>query len=177
MSRIQTTWVIKNKKNQIKGPFPTEVLLKMISDGQLSGEELVASLPGGVWKPITKEADFYDHLLKVIEEQQKIPAEIPKINEPQALAETVILPPNSSGTAQSLVKKNKDVFEKTQTQKQTSTAVIDLSAIEKVSIKNFMQEKKSILFLFLSGFCILILFLTLNQASPDVEKIRLLLPR
>lgn len=67
MSRIHATWVVKTIEGQIKGPYPTEVLLRMIGEGVFTGDELISKLPDGQWTLISKEPDFYDKLLEALE--------------------------------------------------------------------------------------------------------------
>ena len=87
MSRINVTWVIKTKEGQLKGPYSTEAILKMISEGVFSGQEMISKQPGGQWQKISKEPDFYDKLLEALEGVVKVdPAKGNKME-----AETVIV--------------------------------------------------------------------------------------
>ncbi|AFX99783.1 tetratricopeptide repeat protein [Bdellovibrio bacteriovorus] len=67
MSRIQVTWVVKTRKGQVKGPYSTEAILKMIGEGVFSGQEMISKLPDGQWTLISKEPAFYDKLLEALE--------------------------------------------------------------------------------------------------------------
>jgi tetratricopeptide (TPR) repeat protein len=67
MSRIQVTWVVRTAQGQVKGPYSTEAILRMIGEGVFSGEEMISKLPGGQWMKISKEAAFYDKLLATLE--------------------------------------------------------------------------------------------------------------
>jgi tetratricopeptide (TPR) repeat protein len=67
MSRIQVTWAVKMKSGQIKGPYPTEAIIRMIADGVFMGDEMISRLPDGQWTLISKEPDFYDKLLDALE--------------------------------------------------------------------------------------------------------------
>ena len=67
MTNTQVLWVLQSDQRKLRGPFDTEVVLKMIREGQVSGEEKIARYPGGKWIPISKEPEFYDQLLGVLE--------------------------------------------------------------------------------------------------------------
>jgi hypothetical protein len=42
MSRIQVTWVVRTRNGQIKGPYSTEAILRMIGEGVFSGQEMIS---------------------------------------------------------------------------------------------------------------------------------------
>ncbi|MGZ3775320.1 MAG: tetratricopeptide repeat protein [Pseudobdellovibrionaceae bacterium] len=87
MSRIQVTWVIKNKSGQVKGPYSTNAILRMIGEGVFSGQEMISKLPDGQWTSISKEPAFYDKLLEALEEVVEVdPKKAHKME-----AETVIM--------------------------------------------------------------------------------------
>lgn len=67
MSRIQVTWVVKTENGQVKGPYSTAAILKMIGEGVFSGNEMISKLPDGQWTTISKEPAFYDKLLEALE--------------------------------------------------------------------------------------------------------------
>ncbi|MBV2168547.1 MAG: tetratricopeptide repeat protein [Bdellovibrio sp.] len=67
MSRIQVTWVVKTRNGQVKGPYSTEAILRMIGEGAFSGQEMISRLPDGQWTLISKEPAFYDKLLEALE--------------------------------------------------------------------------------------------------------------
>ncbi|HEY1080423.1 MAG TPA: tetratricopeptide repeat protein, partial [Bdellovibrio sp.] len=87
MSRIQVTWVVKTVSGQVKGPYSTEAILRMIGEGVFSGQEMISKLPDGQWTQISKEAAFYDKLLEALEDVVKVdPKKAQKME-----AETVIV--------------------------------------------------------------------------------------
>ena len=87
MSRIQVTWVVKTVSGQVKGPYSTEAILRMIGEGVFSGQEMISKLPDGQWTQISKEAAFYDKLLEALEDVVKVdPKKAQKME-----AETVIM--------------------------------------------------------------------------------------
>ena len=89
MSRIQVTWVVKTKTGQVKGPYSTEAILKMIGEGVFSGQEMISKLPDGQWTLISKETAFYDKLLEALEGVVEVdPKKAHKME-----AETVIMRP------------------------------------------------------------------------------------
>lgn len=55
------------ENGQIKGPFPSESISKMIVEGILSGQEEVAQHPSAEWRPLSKVHEFYEALLESLE--------------------------------------------------------------------------------------------------------------
>ena len=66
-SSISDLWLIKLESEQVKGPFTTEAICKMILEGIYSGQEYVARYPEGDWRPVSKQAEFYETLLESLE--------------------------------------------------------------------------------------------------------------
>ncbi|UYL10484.1 tetratricopeptide repeat protein [Bdellovibrio sp. SKB1291214] len=100
MSRIQVTWVVRTRSGQVKGPYSTEAILRMIGEGVFSGSEMISKLPDGQWSQISKEPAFYDKLLEALEGVVDVdPKKVQKME-----AETVIMkPPTSSGGTNSTI--------------------------------------------------------------------------
>ncbi|WP_413559270.1 tetratricopeptide repeat protein [Bdellovibrio sp. HCB209] len=98
MSRIQVTWVVRTRSGQVKGPYSTEAILRMIGEGVFSGQEMISKLPDGQWSQISKEPAFYDKLLEALEGVVDVdPKKVQKME-----AETVIMkPPTSAGQTNS----------------------------------------------------------------------------
>lgn len=71
MAKISITWIVKNQRGQIKGPYTTIEILNFISDGTFSGEEQITKYPGGEWTTISKEPEFYEKILETLENQMK----------------------------------------------------------------------------------------------------------
>ncbi|WP_373998627.1 tetratricopeptide repeat protein [Bdellovibrio bacteriovorus] len=96
MSRIQVTWVVKTRNGQVKGPYSTEAILRMIGEGVFSGQEMISKLPDGQWTLISKEPAFYDKLLEALEgivdvdpkKAQKMEAETVIVQPPRPSAKT-----------------------------------------------------------------------------------------
>ncbi|QLY25547.1 tetratricopeptide repeat protein [Bdellovibrio sp. KM01] len=94
MSRIQITWVVRTRSGQVKGPYSTEAILRMIGEGVFSGQEMISKLPDGQWTQISKEPAFYDKLLEALEGVVDVdPKKVQKME-----AETVIMKPPSGQT-------------------------------------------------------------------------------
>ncbi|MEZ0391327.1 MAG: hypothetical protein ACAH59_03865, partial [Pseudobdellovibrionaceae bacterium] len=67
-ARPTIQWLIKTESDRQLGPYSTEAVLKMISEGALTGGEKIKRYPDGKWTAISKEPDFYDKLLEALEE-------------------------------------------------------------------------------------------------------------
>lgn len=94
MSRIQVTWVVKTRNGQVKGPYSTEAILRMIGEGVFSGQEMISRIPDGQWTVISKEPAFYDKLLEALEGVVQVdPKKVQKME-----AETVIMPASRTST-------------------------------------------------------------------------------
>ncbi len=60
-------WLVRLESGEIKGPYNTEVVRKMILEGFFSGLEEIASYPEGDWKPLSKQIEFYESLIESLE--------------------------------------------------------------------------------------------------------------
>lgn len=60
-------WRVKLENGQVKGPFPSESISKMIVEGILTGQEEVAQHPSADWRPLAKVHEFYEALLESLE--------------------------------------------------------------------------------------------------------------
>jgi preprotein translocase subunit SecD len=67
MSNNSGQWVIRIQSDQVKGPYSTDAINKMIVYGAFSGSEEICSYPEGEWKLLTKQPEFYDALLESLE--------------------------------------------------------------------------------------------------------------
>jgi tetratricopeptide (TPR) repeat protein len=61
-------WVLKSPYGDESGPHSTEVIIQMISQGNLHGNERIKKYPYGKWIEISRQGEFYDSLLKVLED-------------------------------------------------------------------------------------------------------------
>ena len=60
-------WLIKLESEQVKGPYSTDAIFKMILEGIFSGQENIARYPQGDWRPLSKQMEFYETLLESLE--------------------------------------------------------------------------------------------------------------
>lgn len=67
MAGPQIHWIIKTVNGQVKGPYTTEALLRLIAEGVFSGTEMISRYPDGQWSLLSKEPQFYDKLLEALE--------------------------------------------------------------------------------------------------------------
>lgn len=79
-------WVIKLSTDQVKGPYSTEAVQKMIAAGAFSGSEHISKYPDGEWQVLTKQAEFYESLLESLEN----PVDVDNKKAQKMEAETVI---------------------------------------------------------------------------------------
>ncbi len=94
-SPITDQWMIKSETDQIKGPYSTDAICKMILQGICSGQEEVSAHPDGDWRPLSKQIEFYEALLESLEN----PVERDEKNAIKMDAETVVREPLSSASA------------------------------------------------------------------------------
>jgi len=99
-------WIVKNKKNQTRGPYSTFEVMNYISEGVFSGEEFIAQYPSGNWVVMSSLPQFYDKILQALEKQTQNKNQPSKQN--LSNNETVIIPPPVSSQ-----RKEKPNFEKT----------------------------------------------------------------
>ena len=86
MSENSIRWVIKLESDQVKGPYSTDAVCKMILTGTFSGNEEVCLYPDGEWKSLSKQPEFYGSLLESLEN----PTEVDLKKSQRMDAETVI---------------------------------------------------------------------------------------
>lgn len=67
MSDESTLWVLRTPAGQLKGPFSTEKVKRLILDGSFTGSEFIAKYPEGSWGELTKRSEFYDTLMQALE--------------------------------------------------------------------------------------------------------------
>lgn len=86
MSTKKSQWVIRLDSEQVKGPYSTEAIKKMITSGVFSGNEEISTYPDGEWNALTKQTEFYDALIESLEN----PVEVDIKKAQKMEAETVI---------------------------------------------------------------------------------------
>lgn len=107
MSRIQVTWVVKLSNGQVKGPYSTEAILRMIGEGAFVGQEMISRLPDGQWMKISKEPAFYDKLLEAIEGVVHVdPKKTQKMEAETIISPPQVVPPAVSNEGPLVVKNN-----------------------------------------------------------------------
>lgn len=89
MKTSPTKWVIRLNTEQVKGPYSTEAVVKMITEGIFSGTEEICGYPEGDWQVLTKQPEFYEALLESLEN----PAEVDQKKAQKMEAETVVRVP------------------------------------------------------------------------------------
>ena len=62
-------WWIRYKNGRIQGPLSIDEIIQLISNRVISGEETISVYPGGRWKPISVEPQFYEALLNVLSDE------------------------------------------------------------------------------------------------------------
>jgi tetratricopeptide (TPR) repeat protein len=70
-SKPRVQWVLKSNYGEEIGPYTTDALIRLISSGSLQGDEKIRRFPHGRWIDISKQSEFYDSLLKVLEDSVK----------------------------------------------------------------------------------------------------------
>ena len=64
-------WIVQDAEGKIWGPFTYEKLLRQIENSYYTGEELVATFPGGGWSKMSTRPEFYDRLLESLSNDLK----------------------------------------------------------------------------------------------------------
>lgn len=195
MSRIQITWVVKTKNGQVKGPYSTDAILRMIGEGVFSGQEMISKLPDGQWTLISKETAFYDKLLEALEgvvevdpkKAQKMEAETVIIQSPkQKNNENNVLTPESFANLSAKPKKQIDVYEPppyvpaakpivNTTAKPNSNPIIELSNLKNME-KGELAKNLKVPALILIAVVVIGIFLLFDSDSDSGAKIHLLAP-
>ncbi|UOF00331.1 tetratricopeptide repeat protein [Bdellovibrio reynosensis] len=194
MSRIQVTWVVKTRTGQVKGPYSTEAILRMIGEGVFSGQEMISKLPDGQWTLISKEAAFYDKLLEALEgivevdpkKAQKMEAETVIVHPPPQQKPKDSLPSLES-FANIKIEKSKqkvDVYDVPQNVQPASIPIANVKSESVIDLSNIKNMEKGELFknLRLPAFVLVIVilaavFLLWEQGPSDGTKIHLLAPK
>lgn len=82
------SWLVRVESQEVKGPYSTEAINKMILEGIFSGQEEIAKYPEGDWKILNKQTEFYESLIESLEN----PVERDEKKAQKMEAETVIRP-------------------------------------------------------------------------------------
>lgn len=60
-------WILRDENGVLQGPLETDVVLRMIREGQLTGSEMISQYPQGQWSFVSRRPEFYDVLLEALE--------------------------------------------------------------------------------------------------------------
>ena len=89
-------FLVKDKKSRISGPYEEEEIARLIEEGSLTGEEMIASYPSGDWKPLAAEPALYEKLVSVFqgeEPKEEEAADFSELSQQEDFIEpTVIIP-------------------------------------------------------------------------------------
>lgn len=173
----QLSWIIRSHKGQILGPFTTKEVLHRISDGSLQGDEMISSYPNGKWVPLSKEPEFYEQILSILEKKAdeqgfKKP---PKRERNQNFEETIFMPPPSKPKMEPPPVYLSKVEPLPQLPPTKSDPVIELRSHDDKAISK--NKKKKFLFITAVSVIGLFLFVLLFPTSSKLERIRLLRPQ
>lgn len=141
MSRIQVTWVVRTRNGQIKGPYSTEAILRMIGEGVFSGQEMISKLPDGQWTQISKEGAFYDKLLEALEGVVEVdPKKAQKME-----AETVIMKPPSATNHNNTTPNTSNVTTGGPSKESFAQLRVDIEKAPKIDVLQSVQVAPAVL--------------------------------
>ena len=184
MSGPLVSWIIRNHKGQIVGPLTTKEVLQRISEGRLLGDEMISSYPQGKWVPISKEPEFYDQLLNVLEKKAEDSGykKSDKVERKSDFEETIFMPRPMTNAAGSSGTKTKNINDGNTADKikkldQTKTR-IDAPPVIELQIQDPDANKKALrkkIFIVAGSVVALFLLILLLLPSGDSSnRIRLL---
>lgn len=149
-------WLIKTSSEKQLGPYSTETVLKLIADGTFTGSETIKRYPDGRWNQISKQPDFYDKLLEVLEEAAKPKHRQRRPDKNRPPADDLTIPPTrvqQDDTNENVLKKAQQKLAELNAEEETSGPDIDdrtpdfsKQELEKTEIINFEEgilKKKS----------------------------------
>ena len=64
-------WLVRLSDGKIKGPLSTEEILQGIRKNEFSSEDMFSEYGTGKWRPFAQNPEFYDELLKTLEEEER----------------------------------------------------------------------------------------------------------
>lgn len=174
MSRPQVSWIIRNSKGQIVGPLTTKEVLSRISDGTFLGDEMISAYPQGKWVSLSKEPEFYEQILNVLEKKADDAGyKKPEKKERKVdFEETIYMPPPSQASQPKMVKLEPAI---NQPKEYVSDPVIELKAQDPELPKKETRRKIFVLTATALITFTLVLFLLPDEKVSD--RIRLLRPQ
>lgn len=176
-------WLVKNKKNQTRGPYTTNEVVNFINDGVFTGEEMVAEYPSGQWLLMSSLPHFYDKILQSLEKPEG------KFKDSSSVyKETVIIPPPSSTTRNTKEALENKGFSQASRRESKEDSSENLKKSEEknrftIELKKWKSTDKSQIFaklklplLALTGVVVVVGALIYFDSSGNEEKINLLAP-
>ncbi len=109
MKKEADQWVIKLESDQVKGPYSTAAVCKMIATGAFNGNEFVCAYPEGEWRSLNKQPEFYEALLESLENPVEVDSKKAQLMD----AETVIRSRPQEPAKEPEKKELKDVLKST----------------------------------------------------------------
>jgi len=172
MSQAQVSWIIRSRQGQIIGPLTTQEVLNRIADGTFIGDEMISAYPQGKWVALSKEPEFYDQLLAVLEKKADDAGyKKPEKKERKVdYEETIFMPPPPQSK---MVKMDPAPHA---SQQSPEGEVIELEPKED-SEKKKKQKRKTIFAGSIAGVVILFGLLLLLPSRDSSNRIRLLRPQ
>lgn len=185
MARIQVSWVVKMRNGQVKGPYSTEAILRMIGEGAFVGQEMISKVPDGQWTLISKEPAFYDKLLEALEgvvvvDPKKVQAMDAEtvISTPQKKPPLEVIPP-SQKTKLDIHDSptiSPPVLNRPQSIVANDESVIDLSNLKKMESREIKKNIKMPALILVVAVLLGIFFLWDQDSDESSGKIHLLVP-
>ena len=156
-------WLVRLSDGKLKGPLSTEEILRGIRRGEFSGEDMFSEYATGNWRPFAQNPEFYDELLKVLEDEER------------EIDDSVREDPNEvdneeplSGLGQAASPSSSDSQNKSRDIPPSEGAVIDLKKKNEHQNQKFSRDKK-IIFWASSCVVVLCLFMWFWEGDSNVE--------
>ncbi len=183
-------WLIRTENEKQIGPYSTEAVLKLISEGALTGGEKIKRYPDGKWTAISKQTDFYDKLLEALEEVPRVSFKASEEKQEKIEANTVLTSvpaANSKPTIDESEKtqivskieptQKKPLIEEAVNPNQINLQTIDLVPVEKAVNQDRFRTAKLPLFLAAGAAILGMLAYLLPSSDQRGGKPQLLIPR
>jgi tetratricopeptide (TPR) repeat protein len=184
----QLSWIIRNHKGQILGPLTTKEVLSRISDGSFQGDEMISAYPDGKWVSLSKEPEFYDRILEILEKKANEAGykKPPQKERRTDFEETIFMPPPLQKpqpeieARESILKPRSGLdgerpFEPLpKIQVSPTEPIIELSPVDDTADRSVRRKK----LLFFSAIILIaaMVFLLLEPKGEKSDRIRLLRP-
>lgn len=177
MKKSPVLWIIKEKDGRVGGPYSTSAVLNLISQGAVTGEELIAEYPSGNWLAVSTQPEFYDRLLDVLEGKTSSP----KVSRTEIEAETVIvsIPVKKKPETPTHQEVQVPIKPDETLGKKQEDDVIDLVSAKQLSREGKKKQNKLIFAIF--GVAVILFIFALffgddELSSDSTKRVRLLAP-